>query len=442
MQGEANLYLLKILLIHSSGRDGMRAAKIYSSSVIILSLAALVENLAYALPMSYFPDYVQFLGASVAYIGLFTAAFTAANATLSQKFGSLSDRIGRKKLIQAGLLADVVLGTLTGVIWSWTPLLVVRILNGVATAAVAAPSEASLVDQVPERRRGEALGFYLTLSMVGFNMGPVLGGAIQFLCNDILGIGLEWSYRVPYFVDSLLAFIAFFLVWWGVKETRGIHSSREMVQQQEEDVEMSKKVMFSLRILYISSLSIGFAVGFIIPISVLYFGDIFDATSLQIGTILTISGFVGLTCNLYAGKISDKIGRKPIIALGSLPSRLASIVFPFAPDFISASGVTIFRSFGHNIAMPASRALRADLIPEKVRGKLLGRLAAFFSLGAILGPVLSTWIYDFYSYQTFEFPWLGNIVIRGAGIPFFISGAFGLFSLFLVLAFVEEPRRR
>ena len=167
----------------------MDNSKLYTSSVVILSLSALVENLAYALPMSYFPNYVQLLGASVAYIGLFTAAFTAANATLSQKFGGLSDRIGRKRLIEAGLLADVVLGTLTGIVWDWAPLLVVRVLNGVATAAVAAPAEASLVDQVPSSRKGEALGFYLTLSMVGFNMGPVFGGGIQYICNDVLGLG-------------------------------------------------------------------------------------------------------------------------------------------------------------------------------------------------------------------------------------------------------------
>jgi MFS family permease len=409
--------------------------------VIILSSAALVENLAYALPMSYFPDFVQLLGASIAYIGLFTAAFTAANATLSQKFGSLSDRVGRKKLIQAGLLTDVFLGTLTGIVWNWAPLLIIRILNGVATAAVAAPSEASLVDQVPKDRLGEALGFYLTLSMVGFNMGPVFGGAIQFLCNDIIGLGLEWSYRVPFFVDSILALVAFFLVWWGVEETRGKSSSRKM-SQQKEDVKLSRKVRFSLRILYVSSLAIGFAVGVIIPITVLYFDDIFNASPLQIGTILSISGFVGLTCNLYAGKISDRVGRKPIIALGSLPSRLSTIAFPFAPNLISAAGISIFRSFGHNIAMPASRALRADLIPEKIRGKLFGRLAAFFSLGAILGPILSTWLYEIYRFSTFEIPWLGNLVVRGAGIPFFVSSAFGLFSLLLVLAFVEEPKRR
>ncbi|MCK4498394.1 MFS transporter [Candidatus Bathyarchaeota archaeon] len=421
----------------------MKASKLYSSSVIILSLAALVENLAYALPMSYFPNFVQFLGASVAYIGFFTAAFTAANAGLSQRFGALSDKIGRKRLIQAGLLADVLLGTVTGLVWDWAPLLFIRVLNGIATAAVAAPAEASLVDQVPRRRRGEALGFYLTMSMIGFNMGPVFGGAIQSLCNDVFATGLEWSYRIPFFADSLLALIAFFLVWKGVKETRGVNSmAKTSDKTEQDDFKLSKKSAFSLKILYISSLATGFAVGFIIPITVLYFGDIFHATPLQIGVILSLAGFVGLTCNLFAGRISDRIGRKPVIALGALPSRVATIAFPFAPNLTSAAGITVFRSFGHNVAMPASRALNADLVPEKVRGKLFGRLAAFFSLGAILGPILSTLIYDAYRFRTLQIPFLNDLSVRGAGLPFFISSAIGLLSLTLLLVFVEEPKKR
>ncbi len=420
----------------------METSKLYTSSVVVLSLAALVENLAYALPMSYFPNFLQFLGASVAYIGFFTAAFTAANAGLSQRFGALSDRIGRKRLIQAGLLADVLLGTLTGLVWDWAPLLFIRVLNGIATAAVAAPSEASLVDQVPRRRRGEALGFYLTMSMVGFNMGPVFGGAIQSLCSDVFATGLEWSYRIPFFADSLLALIAFFLVWKGVKETRGVDPvAKVSTKTERNDFKLSKRVADSLKVLYVSSLATGFAVGFIIPVSVLYFGDVFGATPLQIGVILSIAGFVGLTCNLYAGRISDRIGRKPVIALGALPSRLATIAFPFAPNFISAAGITVFRAFGHNVAMPASRALNADLVPEKVRGKLFGRLAAFFSLGAVLGPILSTLIYDAYRFQTLQIPIL-NLTVRGAGLPFFISSAIGLLSLTLLLVFVQEPKRR
>jgi MFS family permease len=418
----------------------MRASRLYTRSVVILSLSALVENLAYALPMSYFPNFLQLLGAPIVYIGLFTAAFTTASAVLSQRFGALSDRIGRKTLIQAGLLVDVALGAGTGLGWDWAPRLLIRVLNGAATAAVTAPAEASLVDQTPSERRGEALGFYLTMSMVGFNLGPVLGGGIQYLCGDVLGWGLEWSYRLPFFVDSVLAALAFVLVRWGVDETRSDDASRR--RGEPEAVQLSRSVQFSLRILYLTSLATGFAVGFIIPISVLYFSDVFLASPLQIGMILSLSGFVGLSCNLYAGKISDRIGRKPVIALGALPSRIASMVLPFAPNLLTAAGITIFRSFGHNIAMPAARALNADLIPERIRGKLFGRMGAFFSLGAIVGPVLSTWLYAAYREQVFEVPWLGSLTVRGAGLPFIISSVVGLVSLLLLLVFVDEPPRR
>jgi MFS family permease len=421
--------------------ETMKTSKLYTTSVIILSISALVENLAYALPMSYFPKYIQFLGGPIAYIGLFTATFTTANAILSQKLGSISDRIGRKKLIAIGLIMDIFLGSLTGIIWDWSLLLIIRLLNGVATAAVAAPAEASLVDQIPKERRGEAIGFYLTMSMIGFNLGPVFGGAMQYLGEEILNIGLEWSYRFPFFIDSLLALIALLLVWLGVKETRGVQTPKELIIQNKQHMELTQKVKSSLKILNITSLTTGFSVGFIIPISVLYFTDVFQATSPQIGIILSLSGFVGLTCNFFAGKISDRIGRKPIITLGALPSRIATIIFPFAPTLISSAIVMVFRSFGHNIAMPASRALNADLIPERLRGKLFGRMRAFFSLGAILGPILSTWIYDTYRFQTFVIPWIGNLTVRGAGIPFLISSIVGLFSLFLLLTFVEEPKR-
>jgi DHA1 family multidrug resistance protein-like MFS transporter len=157
------------------------------------------------------------------------------------------------------------------------------------------------------------------------------------------------------------------------------------------------------------------------------------------GLILSSAGFLGLVFNLYAGKLSDKIGRKIIIALGNLPSRLSTLIFPFAPNLIIATGISLFESFDHNIAMPASRALTADLAPEKIRGKIFGRMFALFSLGAILGPILSTYIYEIYRFSTFELPLYG-ITLNGAGIPFIISAAVGLFSLFILLAFVEEPK--
>ena len=67
-------------------------------------------------------------------------------------------------------------------------------------------------------------------------------------------------------------------------------------------------------------------------------------------------------------------------------------------------------------------------------------MSAFFNIGAIAGPILSTVLYDRLRYQTLTVPWLNHVVIPEAGILFFISGTIGLFSLTLFLTFVKEPQ--
>lgn len=406
----------------------------------MLSLASLIENIAFMLSASYFPYYAESLGAKIEYVGIFSAAFLVTSALLSQRFGGLSDRIGRKKLIQAGLLADVFLGILTGLLQNWTLLLVVRALNGIATAAVRAPAEASLIDQVPKHKKGEALGFFLTMSMIGWFAGPVFGGSVQLFAEKQMGLRLENSYRAPFFVDSLLAIVAMGLVAWKVKETRG--SDVKPVELKENVIKLNGSVSRSLRVLYVTALANGFAIGFIALVGVLFFGGILNISPFETGLILSISGFVGIFCNFIGGKTADVIGRKPLIALGNLSSRLASIALPFSTNPIEATGIMIFRSLGINVAMPATHALRADLVPEEVRGKFFGRLQAFFNAGMIIGVLLGPWIFDRYKNEVFRITWPIEISIRGHGLPFFISAALGLIALALLLIFVEEPPRR
>jgi MFS family permease len=408
----------------------MRRSQVYSSSIIVLSLASLIQNIAGTLPASYFPDYAISLGAEIWFLGSFIAAFLIANALLSSHFGSLSDRIGRKKLIQAGLLADVFLGTLTGLIQNWPSLLIVRALNGVATAAVRPAAEASLVDQVPTHRRGEALGFFLTATMIGWFLGPVFGGTIQSLSQTSLGLSLENSFRIPYFVDSALSVIAIGLVAWKVRETRG-HSAAKKIKEtpKEDDVKLTGWVLRSVRVLYVYTTTNGFAVGFIAPVGVLFLAEMFGATPFQRGVILSVSGFMGIICNFFAGKLADVWGRKPVIAIGSTSSRVASLILPFTIDLWQATGVMAFRSLGINVSMPAGRALRADLIPAKIRGKLFGRFAAYFNIGMIAGALLGPWLFYEFQSQKLRVDWLGGLTVQGIGFPFFASGIMGLIAL-------------
>ena len=188
---------------------------------MILGTVQFIESIAFTIPYSYFPNYAISLGASVASIGLFTSSFMLSIAVLSPKLGSLSDRKGRKKIILFGLTGDIVLGILTGLAPNWVYLLLIRVLNGAVSGAVMVPAEALLMDSVPSEKRGSASGFVMAMSMIGRSIGPVFGGSIQWT-SHAFGLNLTDSYRIPYFVDSVLAFSALILVMYKLKPLRRI----------------------------------------------------------------------------------------------------------------------------------------------------------------------------------------------------------------------------
>jgi len=416
--------------------DGVAKRGLYSGPILTLGAVALIESLAFSLPFSYFPMYAISLGASVASIGLFTSSFMLASALMAPRIGSLSDRTGRKRIILWGLFGDVILGALTGLAPTWYWLLLIRVFNGAMTAAATLPAEALLIDHAPEGRRGEAAGFVMACGMVGRNLGPAIGGVIQFASSAVMS--LVDSYRIPYFVDAALAAVAMFLVALKIKEGGDSISVRlstsRVVKEGSEKIQISR----SLKVLFICAFANGIALGFILPVSVLFYQDKFGAEPVEIGFVVSLSGFIGLMASWIAGRISDRLGRKPLIALGVISSRLSGMVIPLTLDLNQATFFMSFRSLGFNISQPAMHALRADIVPPKARGRLFGLYNTFFNAGDIVGPVIATYLYDLYRFDTFN---IGRLALPGYGIPFFVNSTIGLLSLAILLIFVKEPKR-
>jgi MFS family permease len=88
--------------------------------------------------------------------------------------------------------------------------------------------------------------------------------------------------------------------------------------------------------------------------------------------------------------------------------------------------------------MPAFRALRADLVPPHVRGRVFGLFGTAFTAGSVVGPIISTWIYSTYRLSTFSF--LG-FLLPGYGIPFFINAVIGVIATTGVMLLIREPER-
>ncbi len=410
--------------------------RIYSGPILVLGIVQLIESIAFSIPFAYFPDYARSLGSSDAIIGLFFSSFMVSQAVLSPRIGGLSDRIGRKRLIMLGLLGDVVLGIFTGLAPDWIWLLLIRVVNGGVSAAAMVPAEALLIDLVSPRKRGEASGFVNAMWMVGNSLGPLFGGAIQLMARSS-GFSLVNSFRLPYFVDSALAFFALILVFLKIREPKGLTEKAKPLHRSTENAKSNQPLSLAIKILLGASFVAGIGLGFILPVSALFYKDNFGIEYVEIGSIFTLTGFIGILAGWFAGRLSDKIGRKPLIGIGGYAARVCGIALPLTSTINQAITVATLRSISFNVSHPALMALRADIVPARSRGRIFGMINTAFMGGMIVGPITGTWLYSLYSSKTLN---VGGLLVPGYGVPFFFNAFLGLIATSLILLFVGDKQ--
>ena len=388
--------------------------------------------MAFFLPQSFYPLYITSLGATVASVGVFISAFTLASAIFSPTIGKLSDRIGRKKLILWGLGGDVVFGVLTGMVPSWHWLLVVRLLNGALSAAATLPTEALIIDSIPEQKRGETVGFTSACAMAGRWTGPVFGGSVQWITKSF-GFSLANSYRVPYFVDSLLAVITFALVAWKVTDSKPEQKKNKELKSNKGKMKFTS----SMKAVMFFAFTYGGAIGLTMPLTALLYSDKFGVEPITIGAIISATGLIGLISSWIAGRVSDRIGRKPVLALGEGLGRLMGFLLPLMPGVNLTALCHFFRKTGFSISRPATDALKADVAPPEYRGEYFGFYQMAYRVGDIIFPVVGTYLYATFLTERFI---IANFSIPGYAIPYFMSSSLGLIGLLTVLLFIKSKK--
>lgn len=126
--------------------------------------------------------------------------------------------------------------------------------------------------------------------------------------------------------------------------------------------------------------------GIVIPVLPLY-GEHFGATAMQIGALVGIFSLAQFICSPLWGKMSDRVGRKPVLLIGLAGTVAGYLIMGLAG---SVAGLFIGRLIdgvaGANIS--AAQAYLADISSKENRAKAMGVLGAAFGLGFVFGPVL------------------------------------------------------
>jgi len=423
----------------STGSEG----KVFTFSVISLALASFIVNLGFGVTLPYFPLFAQELGAEIWHVGFIVVAFILGRVLFNDRAGRISDLYGRKLVISLGALGYAINGLAhIFLLQHWLQMIVLDFFFGLSSAFVWSPAEACLVDQIAPSKRGEAMSFFFTLTNLGWIGGPAIGGITQHYAFNTLNMSITDSFRFPYWIVFGLSLLAILVVRLFVKETRGKDASEQIPNTalkvekcSDEKFELPPRLKKNLYVFFFAAFANGFSWAFLEPLLPIYLTDKMGAIPLEIGFIFTTAGLFGVIANFPAGRLSDKLGRKPLITVGMICSRTATILIPaFSQTTSNITGIMGVRSVGFNVSQPALRALQADQVPFARRGQLFGRIEIFFDLGMIAGSLIGPWSYDqFRSVQLFS---LFGHIIFGEIIPFIIPAVMGITALVCILLFV------
>jgi len=154
---------------------------------------------------------------------------------------------------------------------------------------------------------------------------------------------------------------------------------------------IEKRATFSLAGIYALRM-LGFFM--ILPVFVLYAGELEGVTPLLVGLAMGIYGLTQALLQIPFGMLSDRIGRKPVIVGGLLIFAIGSVVAALSD---SITGVIIGRALqGSGAIAAAVMALAADLTREEQRTKAMAMIGmsigAAFLFALVLGPVFNDWI--------------------------------------------------
>ncbi|USK29482.1 MFS transporter [Bacillus sp. CMF21] len=159
-------------------------------------------------------------------------------------------------------------------------------------------------------------------------------------------------------------------------------------------------------------------IGLVIPILPFYV-EKFGADAATLGFLVAVFALMQFFFAPIWGRLSDRIGRKPLITLGLFGFALAEFIFAFATDlwmlFLSRIIAGIFGA----AIMPSAMAYVSDVTTPEKRGQGMGYLGAAMGLGIVVGPGIGGWLSEF----SLSFPFLF------AGIAASLAGIVSIFVL-------------
>lgn len=346
------------------------------------------------------------------YGGYLLFAFALAQFLFSPLVGSLSDKYGRRPILLISLLGFGVDYIILAFAPSYEWLLIGRIIAGITGASFTTAS-AYIADISTDEDRSKNFGMIGAAFGLGFIIGPLLGG--------ILGhYGLRW----PFYAAATLSFCNFLYGFFILPESLPVEKRRNFVWVKANPVNTLIKLsnykgigwfLIAFFLLHVGSHAVQSNWGYFTMYK-------FQWDEAMVGYSLAAVGLlVGLVQAVFAQLVAKSIGVNNSVILGFGLYTIGMFLFAMAR---STEWMFIFLIpyCAGGIAMPNMQSIIVKSVAENEQGELQGGLTSLMSVSTIIGPLMMTSVFYYFTHS---------------GAPFQFAGAsFVLGGIFMAISFI------
>ncbi|MEU6129535.1 MFS transporter [Saccharopolyspora sp. NPDC047091] len=286
--------------------------------------------------------------------------------------GTLAERWGRGRVVRASLVVFGLVSVLCAVAPTMEVFLLGRAVQGAANAFITPLLVASIIDSVPEERRGRALGWFAAMQAAGQGFSPLL-----------TGVAAAWHWRLAFAFPALLAGVLVLL------PPDAAASARRATGAVSWRVLLNRRLGLAAALSFLSYLG---AIGLTVLV-VLRVADDFGFGPVQRGLVSAAFGAAGVAAAGPLGRWAERSGPRGrgmvlngLLAAGLLAAALGPGPLPVVAGVLAAgAAVTGIRTIVNELA--------ATSAPSNRGGAASLALAAQF-FGGALAPVLWVPLYD------------------------------------------------
>jgi ACDE family multidrug resistance protein len=339
-----------------------------------LITANAIIALGYGVVAPVLPQLARHFGVSISAATFVITAFAVMRLLAAPPTGMLVQRLGERKIYVSGVLIVALSTAACAFAQTYWQLLAFRALGGIGSTMFFVSALGLMIRMSPADARGRVAGMFSGAFLVGSVAGPVVGSLTA-------GLGLS----APFIIYGVLLLFAAAIVLVSLR-----HSPLGAPATGDEPTVTVRSVLRNgaYRAALVSNFATGWSLfGLRFALVPLFVVEGLGRSPAVAGLALTAFAVGNVAAVIPSGRLSDRIGRRPLLIVGLALSGVGTALLGLAPSLPVFLAVAVFAGLASGVYNSPQQAAVADIIGKARGGTAIATFQMMSDFGSIVGSL-------------------------------------------------------